>query len=390
MRRDHLTSPIEQEIRALIRRHGRITFAQFMRTCLYSPRGGFYSSRADRINAHFGTSSTSHPVFGTLIARQLEEMWHLLGCPEPFHVIEAGCGDGSLARSITSASTSLDPQFARALFYVAADYEPRWPSPGEYSTGFEQRYDAAGRAEGKDPVLPVHRVKGEGMQPFRHITGCILSNELLDNFPVHRFVIQDGEVMEVFVALVDDTFIEATDRPSTRRIEQRLESLGITLPNGFRGEVNLAIEDWSNQLAEALDRGFILSIDYGEPAPDLYSARNSQGTVVCFNQHVISADPYQHVGQQDITAHVDFTSLATLGERRGLRTVGYTVQRDFLENLGFSAFLDSLEAQGLSHAHTELRRIAMMTLVDPEEYGNLKVLAQAKGIDAGAQLLGFD
>src|SRR3954465_10177161 len=117
-----LRSAIEQEIRDLIQKHGRITFAQFMRTCLYSRRGGFYASRTERISAHFGTSPMSHPAFGALIARQLEQMWHLLGDPPLFHAIEVGCGDGSLARAIVSASSRMAPGFARALYYVAADY----------------------------------------------------------------------------------------------------------------------------------------------------------------------------------------------------------------------------------------------------------------------------
>ena len=125
-----LRSAVDQEIRALIQKHGRITFAQFMQACLYSPHGGFYSSRGTRISTHFGTSPTSHPVFGALIARQLEQMWHLLGDPPVFHVLEVGSGDGALAQSIVQACGRMAPRLAQVLYYVAADYEPRWlPSP---------------------------------------------------------------------------------------------------------------------------------------------------------------------------------------------------------------------------------------------------------------------
>ncbi len=125
-----LRSAVDQEIRDLIQKHGRITFAQFMQACLYSPHGGFYSSRGTRISTHFGTSPTSHPVFGALIARQLEQMWHLLGDPPVFHVIEVGSGDGALAQSIVQACWRMAPRLAQVLYYVAADYEPRWlPSP---------------------------------------------------------------------------------------------------------------------------------------------------------------------------------------------------------------------------------------------------------------------
>ena len=162
-----------------------------------------------------------------------------------------------------------------------------------------------------------------------------------------------------------------------------------SLPEGYRGEVNLAVEDWTGQLAKALDRGFILTIDYGQLATDLYSRQNHQGTLVCYHRHAVSSDPYQHLGQQDITCQVDFTSLMRLGDQHGLATVGYTLQRQFLTNLGFSSFLDALQTQGLSAARTALSRMAMMTLVDPDEYGDFKVLAQAKGHGLGVELLGF-
>jgi SAM-dependent MidA family methyltransferase len=248
-------------------------------------------------------------------------------------------------------------------------------------------------------------VKTEGLRAFRNVVGCILCNELIDNFPVHRFAIQGGRVKEVFITSVGGHLTEVLDEPSSPRIEERLTSLGLFpatasveggqfngppfLPEGYRGEVNLAMEDWTSQLAKALDRGFILTIDYGQLAPDLYAPQHNQGTLVCYHRHVASSDPYQHIGQQDMTCQVDFTSLMRLGDRHGLATVGYTLQRQFLTNLGFASCLDALQTQGLSAARTELSRMAMMALVDPEEYGDFKVLAQAKGHGLGMELLGF-
>lgn len=355
-----------------------MTFAQFMQTCLYSPRGGFYASRDNRISTHFGTSPTSHPVFGALIARQLEQMWHLLGDPPVFHVIEAGSGDGALAQSIVQACWRMAPRFAQALYYVAADYEPR----GLQSTDHIVDWD-------NGTGVGVRRVKTEGLRAFRNVVGCILCNELIDNFPVHRFAVRDGSIKEIFVTLVGGNLTEILDEPSSPRIEERLTSLGLSLSDGYRGEVNLAMEDWTGQLAGALERGFILTIDYGQLATDLYSPQNHQGTLVCYHRHAVSSDPYQYLGQQDITCQVDFTSLMRLGEQHGLATVGYTLQSQFLTNLGFSSFLDQLQSQRLSAARMELSRMAMMTLVDPEEYGGFKVLAQVKGSGLGTPLLGF-
>ena len=372
-----------------MQKHGRITFAQFMQACLYSPHGGFYAARSTRISTHFGTSPTSHPVFGALIVRQMEQMWHLLGDPPVFHVLEVGSGDGALAQSIVQACWRMAPRLAQVLYYVAADYEPRWlPSP-DHPFAWDNGTGDGRSPSRRDALVGVQRVKTEGLRAFRKVVGCILCNELIDNFPVHRFAIQGGRVKEVFVTLAGGTLTEVLDEPSSPRLEERLTSLGVSLPEGYRGEVNLAMEDWTGQLAQALDRGFILTIDYGQLATDLYSHQNNQGTLVCYHRHVVSSDPYQHIGQQDMTCQVDFTSLVRLGDRHGLATVGYTLQRQFLTNLGFSSCLDALQTQGLSAARTALSRMAMMALVDPEEYGDFKVLVQAKGHGLGIDLLGF-
>lgn len=384
-----LSSAVEQEIRSLIRKEGRITFARFMQACLYSREGGFYSARRDRVTAHFGTSSTSHPVFGALIARQLEQMWQLLGEPPVFHVIEVGSGDGALARSIVNACLGMDPRFARALHYVGADYEPGWVNSPGGPFDWPDGTGAGGSTSGSAVGPTIQRVRAAGLGAFRNIIGCILCNELIDNFPVHRFAVEDGRVKEIFVTTSGDSFVEVLGEPSSPRIEARLAGLGLTVPEGYRGEVNLAMEDWIGQVCDALEHGFVLTIDYGERAADLYSPKNAQGTVVCFNRHAIGGDPYRDVGQQDITCQVDFTSLMELGERHGLETVGYARQREFLGSLGFHGFLEALETQSLSAARAELNRMAMMTLVDPDEYGDFKVLAQAKGIGPSVQLLGF-
>lgn len=365
-------SAVEREIRDLIRDHGRITFAQFMQSCLYSPAGGFYSTRNSEITTHFGTSATVHPVFGALIARQLEQMWRLLGEPPAFHLIEVGAGDGSLARSIVEACRATAPRFADALIYVASDYQPGWSSDQD-----------------PDVDAGIQQVKTEGLRPFRRIVGCILCNELLDNLPFHRFAINDAAVKEIYVETDGEGFAGVLAEPSTPRIQERLEGLGLSLPEGYRGEVNLALEDWVGDVSRVLDLGFVLTIDYGDLAPGIYSPQNANGTLACYRQHASSNDPFQHVGQQDITCHVDFTSLIRLGEWHGLASVGYTRQAQFLENLGFRSMVDALPARALSAARAELNRIAMMTLVDPEEYGDFKVLVQAKGRFLDAELLGF-
>ncbi len=392
-----LIPAVVQEIKELVRDKGKITFAEYMRLCLYSSKDGFYVSQGRRIYDHFGTSPASHPVFGALVARQLEQMWRLLEEPDVFHLIEVGSGEGVLAQSIVNACDRHYPRFARSLRYVAVDYQPGgYPSTSQatsHSTyqAIDWSNDNAGAAplNARESTRGIDRIKADGLSSISRVTGCILSNELVDNFPFHRFAIQDGAIREIFVTLEGENFVEALDEPSSGGIEERLTGLDLPLDEGYRGEVCLALEDWVAQLSRALERGFVLTIDYGELAADLYSSLNSPGTLTCYRRHIASDDPYQHIGQQDITCLVDFTSLMRLGLRNGLSTVGFVEQSRFLKNLGFSHFLEDLQNQGLSAARSEFYRLALMTLVDPDEFGNFKVLAQARGLGPGVKLLGF-
>ncbi len=369
---------VRDEIVDLIRREGPITFERFQALCLYS-QTGFYSSRTRPISSTFRTAPTTHPAFGVLIARQLDEIWRLMGQPPAFDVVEVGSGDGALARAVHHAADTRFPEFARALRYVASDYAPVWPESPIY---LDESMPPAATSR-------VQRVRARGIDPFRGVHGCILSNELLDNFPVHRFEVRDGRVREVFVDLADDGFVEVLAEPSTPLLEERLRGVTADLREGQRGEVSLAIEGWMDGVTAALDRGFVLTIDYGQRADDLYSSANATGTLRCFRDHVFSEDPYVHAGEQDITADVDFTAVAAAGERRGLTTVGYSTQRAFLERLGYAALFEEVAASGLSAARVSLRQQAMQGLVDQQQMGDFKVLVQSAGMPAGLRLTGF-
>ncbi|MQF48623.1 class I SAM-dependent methyltransferase [SAR202 cluster bacterium AC-647-N09_OGT_505m] len=353
------------EIERLIRDRGRITFAQFMDMALFSPVGGYYTSRAQWEKKDFYTAPVAHPAFGALLALQLEQLWEIMGFPSPFYVLEMGASGGILARDIVAYSSCLPSEFHKALEYVTVDYQAAPDSPQD-----------------------VHPIKAFGF-PFKDVVGCIVSNELLDAFPVHRFAIQSGSVKEVYVTVEEDYLVEVLDEPSTPLLEKRLSSLGLDLPEGFRGEANLAMDGWIWELSNVLNRGFVLTFDYGHLAHDLYSPERSGGTLRCYYRHVMGGNPYRHIGRQDITAHVDFTSLMRSGEDHGLTTVGYITQREFLQNMGFSRFLDSLGQRRLSQSERDTNRMGMLELVKAGEMGDFKVLAQAKGLHRDANLKGF-
>jgi len=356
---------LEGDIKKLIVERGRITFAKFMEMALFSPRGGYYTSEEHRKERDYYTAPVAHPVFGALVTLQLEQMWELMGSPSPFYVLEVGAGGGVLARDILEYSSGLTSAFSNALKYIQVDYEP--PLSSQVDAQF---------------------IKASGL-PFRDVVGCVLSNELLDAFPVHRFAIQGNRLKEVYVTLKEAELVEVLDEPSTPRLEQRLSCLGLDLPEGFQGEVNPAMDAWIEEISRVLKLGFVLTIDYGHMAQDMYSSGRARGTLRCYYRHVLEGNPYRRIGRQDITAHVDFSSLMRSGEDHGLTPVGFTTQREFLHNLGFSRFLDFLGERQLPQRERDANRMGMLELVKAGEMGDFKVLAQAKGLYQGIDLLGF-
>ncbi len=364
--RGQMEDGVECDIRKLIVEHGKITFADFMEAALFLPPGGYYTSRNHAKEKDYYTAPVAHPVFGALVALQLKQMWERMGSPYPFYVLEVGAGSGVLAGDILAYSSSLQSGFSDALEYIGIDYDVLKGSPNG-----------------------AHLIKANGL-PFRDVVGCVLSNELFDAFPVHRFAIQDGRVKEVYVTLKEDEFTEILEDPSTPRLEQRLSCLGFDLPEGFMGEVNLAMDDWINDLSQVLEQGFVLTFDYGHVAEDMYSSVRARGTLRCYYRHILEGNPYRRIGLQDITAHVDFTSLMRSGEEHGLASVGYTTQKEFLLNMGFRGFLESIGERQLPQRELDANRMGMLELVKDGEMGDFKVCVQAKGFGYDSKLLGFD
>ena len=368
-----MTLEVEQEIQRRITEAGRITFAQFMDLALYWPWGGYYATQG-RIGpkGDFYTGPSAHPAFGSLLCVQLFQMWQLLGQPGAFWVVEMGAGSGLLCQDVLSYASKLPNGFYDSLRYLCLD---RYP-PLNLSEGVPGKTAAA-----------AYPIACDGL-PLRGLMGCILSNELLDSFPVHRVTMEQGTLKEVYVTLENGRYVEVLDAPSTPLLEDRIEALGITLSEGAWAEVNLAIEPWLLDAVFSLERGFVLTIDYGHLAPELYSHVRCKGTLVTYRHHIQTDDPYNHVGQQDITAKVDFTSLIEVGRNCGLNLSGFTTQRVFFNNLGLQRLIRRLFSQGLEQGELEANRMAMLDIVKPEGMGEFKVLVQSKGI-SDEELWGF-
>jgi SAM-dependent MidA family methyltransferase len=234
----------------------------------------------------------------------------------------------------------------------------------------------------------VSRRVTEGV-PLEAVQGCLISNELLDAFPVHRVAMKDGELNEFFVTLEEGRYRDVLMELSTPALEERLVSLDVTLREGQQAEISLALGPWLEEAARALQRGYIVTVDYGRQAKDLYSEERLRGTLTSFYRHVQTDNPYQHVGEQDITAQVDFTTPVELGRSLGLRPVALSPQGVFLDNLGIRSFITRLAALGLDQKTRDANRMGMINLIRPGGLGDFKVLVQAKGAPT-AGLWGVD
>ena len=357
----------EQDIRAKIAQYGRITFAEFMELALYHPTDGYYTNGgAIGAAGDYYTSPAAHPVFGAMIAIQLQQMWETLGHPERFYVIETGSGTGRLAADLMNNLPSLESDFVETLRYVT----------------IERSFNAPPNA------LAIDHIFALGI-PINDIVGCLISNELIDAFPVHRFLIDEGKPRELYVTENGGNIVEEPGEPSTPALKARLDRLSLPLPNGFRGEVNLGISPWIQEVSKALMRGFILTIDYGHLEYELYSSKRDRGTMQTFYNHVQSNCLYKRIGHQDITCQVDFSSVIYAGEQFQIKSLDLITQSDYLQKLGIGMWIRELRKTSLSQSELYSNLMAMRQLIEPAGLGNFKVLIQEKntGIDSLQQIL---
>jgi SAM-dependent MidA family methyltransferase len=211
---------------------------------------------------------------------------------------------------------------------------------------------------------------------LNNIKGCILSNELLDAFPVHIIEIND-EIEEIFVSTDNEKLTEIKGTPSTIWIADYIKEFSIELEKGYRTEINLEIKKWLGEINSILTEGFILTIDYGYSSVEYYSEDRNRGTLLCYHKHQITEDPYQNIGEQDITAHVNFSSLKKWGEELGIKTIGFCRQGTFLVSLGIDEAIAEIYKNSVDYPF-EVARIKKLIL--PGTMGEThKVIIHYKG-----------
>ncbi len=321
---------------------GAISFERFMELALYHPEFGYYRKpgRVGR-QGDFLTSPTVHPMFGWAVAAWCHEIWQRLGSPGRFTIFEPGAGEGALAASILDWADGRDPAFSAAIHYVAI--EPNSP-------GRDSRIEWS-----MPPVSPAE-------------AGVVIANELFDALPVRVFDAGGRGPVEVFVRWDGERFVETPG--------------GVTLiddaPTAGRFESNPRAYPLMRSLCTLIERGAVLVFDYGYPQEELWAPWRTTGTLLCFYRHTAHEDPYAHVGEQDMTTHVNFSELVAAVEDEGLTPFGPVSQSQFLYALGSQALVESARSDMGEYF---ARRRALEQLTDAAGLGRIRVLAAAKQLD---------
>ncbi len=354
---------LRKEIVGLINKKGKITFADFMELALYHPRHGYYNSEKEKIGrmGDYYTSSDVHPVFGVLIARQLEQMWRLLG-KNKFTIVEIGAGKGWLCYDIINRVRNEYPGFFEKMDYKIVEISQNL---------IEKQSDTL---KGMEEKVSWGSFSTDGLS-IGSVEGCFLSNEFVDSLPVHQVVVENNRLKEIYVTKKNGMLCEVIDELSSSVLRNYFQESKINLKEGQRAEVNIKALDWMRNISSCLRRGFVITIDYGHLAEDLYSEERHRGTLMCYHEHTTNENPYKKIGCQDITSHVDFSSIMREGSRFGLSTTGFVRQSHFLIALGILNKMN--DAQG-----DFSKFLTMKNLFLPGGMGDVfKVLIQHKGID---------
>lgn len=361
-------TPLAAILTERIQSQGPITFAEYIEACLYHPLHGYYTKADQYPRRDYFTNVDVGPLFGRLLARQFRDMWQQLGCPNAFWLVECGAGTGALAKHILDFVAESFGDFYLALRCVTVER-------------------SAPRRIAQAELLASHMAAGHIASslemPAEVPCGCVFSNELLDAMPVHRVARVGRELKEIYVALDEGGFRETIGPLSSPRLSEYFAEQGIELHEGQQAEVCLETCYWIAEVGRRLGRGFVLTIDYGREARELYDERHMRGTLLAYEKHRTGEDIFHAPGEQDLTAHVNFTALDLSGSRSGLVRTLLTTQTNFLLAIARQSNYADLQSESLTEAEQARARLLFKTLINPEGMGEtFQVLIQHKGIES--------
>ncbi len=349
-----------------------------MEICLYDPLAGYYSRNAEQFGkaGDFYTSSDVHAVFGRLLARQFEEMWQALDRPSALEILELGPGRGLFARDVLDWSRKKFPDFFSAMNYTLQESSPALQARLQGTLG---EHLSNGKAAISSLEMRLAASSATGI--YRNAPGktplIIFANEFFDALPVEilsaqgklHLALEDGHLKEVWLTPTPEE-LEFLDRHSVHPEERD------------RIEVPLAAQRWLEEAANAVQQGFLVVVDYGYTRSEQLAGRH-RGTLMAYRQHSASGNAYQAPGEQDLTAHVNFTALAAAAEQAGMRAEKLITQSQFLLGIGEKTqFADAFEDCRLPQERAKVA-LQLKHLVTPAGMGEtFHVLVASRGVDS--------
>jgi SAM-dependent MidA family methyltransferase len=356
-------------IRAEIRDHGPITFARFMDLALHHPEHGYYALGPARLGERgdFITASDLGSGFGRALAHQVEELDRCLGRPETFDLIEFGAGRGLLARDLVTALETSHGDLHSRFRYTALDA----------SAGMRREIGRVAPGVSAADVAPGAA------------TGCVLAMELFDALPVHRVVRRGGRLEEIGVGWDGENFHEVRIEPE-REVCAWAERYGAASDEGFEAEVGLGLAAQIERWDSAIERGFALVLDYGDTAERLYAVERKRGTLMTYGKHRAGEAYLKGVGEQDLTAHVNFTALTDAASERGWHLVGHTTQDRFLIANGILEDFEDMDERAYHDPRAIRERLGIKQLIHPTGMGRMfQVWVYYKGLEAAPTIGGL-
>jgi SAM-dependent MidA family methyltransferase len=361
---------LREKIVQEIRERGPVSFSRYMEMCLYDPELGYYSRNAEQFGkaGDFYTSSDVHAVFGRLLARQFEEMWRALGCPERIEIIELGPGRGLFARDVLDWSEKTFSEFFRALHYSLVETSPALRMRLQATLGERIAAKKASFCEAQN--LP---------ERYSSSAVIVFANEFFDALPV-EVVSRQGKL---HIGEQQGRFFEIWLPASALELEF-LDRYGVHPEAGERVEASLIGQRTMAEIAESVRRGFVIAIDYGYTRQEQLSGRHHD-TLMTYRRHSGTADPYHAPGDQDITAHVNFTALAAAAEKGGMQVQTLHSQSNFLLGIGEKTqFADVFQQCRLPQEHAKVA-LQLKHLIAPAGMGeSFQVLVASKGVNFSA------
>ena len=384
---------LREQIQREIRNCGPIPFSRYMGLCLYDPSEGYYSRNAEQFGkaGDFYTSSDVHAVFGRLLARQFDEIWRALDRPSQIEILELGPGRGLFARDVLDWSNKKFPDFFAALTYTPQESSPTLRKKLEQNL---REHIGSGKAlipeepanitqcistgyEGKKDQVPEGSPTGLCRVLATEIPLIVFANEFFDAIPVEILSARG----KLHIALENNRLRETWLPPLAEELEF-FDRCGVHPENHERVEVPLLAQSWMAAIARSIPRGLSVIIDYGYTRNQQLAGRH-RGTLMAYRRHSVSNDPYEAPGEQDITAHVDFTALAAACEHSGMLCERLVTQSQFLMGIGErNQFADAFEDCRVPQERAKVA-LQLKHLITPDGMGeNFKVLIASRAVDA--------